>query len=239
MKYILLFILLWTSQFSSAQNVEERETETSLRMGTSLDYKFKEAWKTDLSWESRFNDNISAYDESIAEWGVTYTTPWEIKIQSSFRHYFTPEMLDSYRLNWGVGYGKFIKDLPFEISARLRYQRDNVYKKSERFVEPMWRFKMSFVYEAFRNLSFVLEDELFYEGSSGGGWDRNRMTSGIEWILNDQVEVVWFYRFENELGKVLGDFDHTFGIYLAFTLENIKEIADAKRDRRSGHPYPW
>ncbi len=147
MKYIILFVLLWMSVFSVAQTVEERKTEWSLRTGTSLDYKLNKAWKTDLSWESRFKDDITTYDESIAEWGVSYKTRWDLKLQTSFRHYFTPGEPDTYRLNWGVSYGEFIEDSPFEIAVRLRYQRDNFYKKSEREAEPVWRFKLSFVYE--------------------------------------------------------------------------------------------
>jgi len=240
MKFKILIILLWMGHLSTAQNPEVRKTEWSLRTGTSVDYKFNKKWKTDLNWESRFNDDISAYDESLAQWGVSYRTPWDIRLQSSFRHYFTPDKLDSYRLSWGLKYGEFIEDSPFEISVLLRYQRDNVYKKSEREVEPGWRFKVSFVYEAYKNLSFVLEDEIFYEQKGESEWDKNRITTGIEWVLNDQMELIGFYRFENELGTALADFDHTLGLYLAFKLEKQnKEDEDAKRTRHFGHPYPW
>ncbi len=238
MKYIIPFILLWMSHISTAQNPEVRATEWSLRTGTSVDYKFNKKWKTDLNWESRFNDNISAYDESLIQWGVSYRTRWDIKLQSSFRHYLTPDQLDSYRLSWGMGYGEFIKDSPLKISMLLRYQRDNVYKKTERDVEPGWRLKVSFVYEAFKNLVFVLEDELFYEQQGESEWDKNRVTTGIEWAINEQMELVGFYRFENELSATLADFDHTLGIYLAFKMEQQKE-EDAKRARHFGHPYPW
>ena len=62
MKYLILFILWWMPHLSIAQNGQERETEWSLRTGTSVDYKLNKKWKMDLNWESRFNDNISAYE---------------------------------------------------------------------------------------------------------------------------------------------------------------------------------
>lgn len=239
MKYLALLIFASVSTLAIGQNTEERETDWRLRTGASVDYKFNKDWKTDLNWESRFKDNISSYDESILEYGISYDTPWDIDLQTSFRHYFVPDKPDGYRLNLGAGYDKFIDDSNFEIATRLRWQYDNNYAPEERDPEQQLRLKLSGVYELGSRLVFVLEDEIFYKMGDKDEFSKNRITAGIEFIVSDQLELNAFYRFENDINKSVNDFENTIGIYAAYRIKKKKENDKKSEPTHFGHPYRW
>ena len=237
-KISLAILLTVSCALLRAQDTEVRETDWRLRTGAAVEYALKKNWSTEFNWESRWKDNITAYDKSFAEVGTKYKIPQGVKFHTLYRHYLEPQITDRYRLTLGVNYERFFNNTNLEWAVRIRWQQENDYGAAYDLTQHTFRGKLSLVYELTRNLGLVLEDELFYDFGDNARWDKNRLTSGIEWQAAEGWEFIAFYRFENELSRELGDFDHTIGLYAEYKFK-YKDDDEDDEDKHFGHPYRY
>jgi hypothetical protein len=235
MKIISSLIILLFSITALAQDCGPRDTDWRLRLGGALGYKMLDGWAFDASWETRIENDISQYEESLIDIAASYKYSNGIKIHGIFRHKFIPNDPEEYRVTIGASYGQVIGESNFEWTVRTRLQRDNLY--SINVEEYTIRNKFSLVYELNKKLGFVIEDEIFYDLDNEVNWSRNRITSGIEWEFKTNLEFIAFYRFENDLGTKVADLVHTLGFYLEYTIKQKSE--SQKEPERYGHPYKW
>lgn len=219
-----------------SQNCDPRDVEWGLRLGGTLGYKIDNAWAFDISWESRIENDISEYEESMIDLASSYKFSNGIKLHSIYRHKFIPNNTEEYRVTVGASYAKFIGDTNLEWGIRTRLQRDQTYGAGNE--EYTTRNKLSLVYEINHVLGVVIEDELFYTLSQDAQWDKNRITTGIEWEITSDIEFVAFYRFENELNTKVSDYVHTIGMYLEYNI-NTKDRNSEVIPEHFGHPYRW
>ena len=237
MKLIISTVFILFSFVSNAQDNGPRDVDWTLRLGGTVGYKMIDGWAFDVSWETRIENDISQYEESLIDLTSSYKFDNGIKLHGIYRHNFIPNNPEEYRLTLGASYAQFVGNSNLEWGIRSRLQRDNLYELNAE--EYTLRNKLSLVYELNKRIGLVIEDELFYTLNDNLGWSRNRITSGIEWELISNLEFVAFYRFENDLGTEVADLVHTLGFYLEYTFnQQDKDINDGLPDH-FGHPYRW
>jgi len=235
MRYFIYSLSFCMPMMLIAQEDETRDVEWGFRTGTKLEYEFNDDWSVETSWESRTADGIFNYDKSLFELSTSYELPWDLKVQTIYRHYIEPGEDPQYRYTFGAAYDRYFGDTDLEWTIRARWQRDNFYAQENEETETVWRLKFSLGYELNSNWGVALENELFYEAGDKDEWEKNRITFGVEFEVVEDLEIAAFYRFENELSSDISDFEHTVGLFLGYKIESKKNKERKEDNKRFRH----
>ena len=236
MKLLLTILILFSASKLASQDCGLRDVESALRLGSTVGYNVDDNWTLDLSWESRIENDISQYVESLIDVSANYKFFSGVKLHGIYRHNFNIGSDDVYRLTLGGSYARFFSYTDLEWGIRSRIQRDHFYINSDAVYT--LRNKFSLIYEINQKLGLVIEDEVFRTIGQDAQWSRNRINTGIEWKVTSDIELIAFYRFENDLNTKVADIVHTIGLYMEYVIKS-ETVKALKPVDHFGHPYRW
>ena len=193
--------------------------------GGSIGKKINSRTDIKVKGQLRFNENVtelgSAYVQTDAEYdlgsGFSAGIAYRFEKKRNTNDFYSTR----HRINFNASYK--LKTDKLDVSLRERFQTqytDVNSSKGGRLPENYLRNKLTFDYKLSKRISAYLSGELWYQlnNPSGNDFDNVRYTAGINYELNENNALEFFYLISREFNVKHPACDYVFGILYNFSL---------------------
>ena len=189
----LLLILILLPFITKSQIVNDAK----LWLGISVNKKIND-FEFSLGEEIRFDENFGHIDKIFTEFGVEYKIKKGLFVSLNYRFdrdndYESSNYDLNNRLDFGASYKhKFDK---FDFIVKTKFQTKS--SSPEENNSSYWRNKITFNYKLDNPFTPFASYEFFYQFNNENVINRNRLSIGSKYEINNSNSIKIFYTFEN------------------------------------------
>ena len=214
MNKFFLFLLLITSFISKSQVVSDAKLWTGITVSKSFnDFEFS------FSEELRMNENFTHIDKLFSEIGADYKITKGLNIGANYRFnrdndYESGNYDIKNRFDIGISYKYKYENFQFSLRTKLQTQPA---RKDE--INPTYiRNKFAVKYALNDSFTPFFSYEFFYQFNNEQVINRNRISLGTKYKVNDNNAIKLFYLYENRFNTSKPQHNHIWGITYSIKL---------------------
>jgi hypothetical protein len=232
-------ILLLSSLILSSL-VRAQDKDAMLWTGFSGDMDITKELSVELESQTRFQSNMSQYQQAYGELGVNYKLAKGLKFGATYR-YSRKNAGDFYfnenRLCANLRY-RYKLDMGLSLAARLRYQHsfdrlsmvNNIYPNRKNIMR--LSFKIDYKNKAIKRFLPFIGGELFHalqpQNQYSYGWlDTYRLKAGLTLDLPDRHSVKIYYIFEHEY-RASDNLNHIYCVQYNYSIKPLYKLKKKK-----------
>ena len=195
----------------------QQAVDTQLWTGGTLKLRVSDKLRTHVEEQVRFTDTISTLGATFTELGFQYNLGKHFAIGSDLRYYAMPLGHDRARVAVNL-HNKWRKNsFPLSVHYRMRFQHTT--EPGTGKASSYLRNKLGLGYNLSHIVDPLVEFESYFRFNGKNEFRRNRFTFGLEWRISKRIDLVTYYRIQNEFNKKEPERERIYAVLLAYDLD--------------------
>ena len=216
----VLFLFLIQGLQTKAQGNTETASTFSTWYTTIIKYSINKKNALNYTQQLRFDDGINQIQSLISDLNFDHEIKKNCEVSIGYRI--------SERLNQNSAHRFYaaysIKNKKFQISNRLRFQKEFSFKQS---IDNYWRNKLSIKYRKFKKITPEIWAEVFYninnktisDTRTGFLFDRYRLSIGADYKISKKFGLDFNYIFQNDINVRVPSRGNIYSISLSYKIK--------------------
>jgi hypothetical protein len=216
MRLITVFLIILIPLIS----FDQKPTDIELWSGGSINFKLSKKLSLDVTEQIRFDNNITSYKKSFTDIGLKIKLKNGFGLKPSYRFVARPGFIFEHRFSFDGNYKWSKKGFPFTFGYRMRFQHRIISPKTYLRNKIKVGFKLSKLVDPF------LAYEIFFRFNGKNEFRVSRLTAGFEWRLAKKLDLISFYRVQDDVFVNSPERTHIFGLMLEYKFRPKKKKAN-------------
>lgn len=198
-------------------------TATDNELWTGGTYKLGINKKVRVEFEEqfRFNNNFSSYNNNFTELRLRYKFNKHFAVKGNLRHTIRYKDFNKRRFSIDVYYNWEKKSFPLRFQYRLRLQDSKVFQTGKK--TDYLRNKFSLEYNLTKLVDPFVAYEIYYRFNQKNEFRVSRITMGLNWKLNKQIDLSTYYRYQRDINIKRPQAQHIIGLMFSYAMKLKKK----------------
>lgn len=210
-----LFVIFLLSYSAQVTTDSELWTGGTYKLGITKKVRFE------FEEQFRFNNSISSYKNNFTELRVRYKFNKHIAVKGNIRHVIRYNDFNRRRFSIDAFYNWDKKSFPLRFQYRLRLQDSKEFQTGKK--TDYIRNKFSLEYNLTKLVDPFISYELYYMFNQKNEFRTWRLTTGLNWKLNKQIDLSTYYRYQTEINVKKPQAQHIIGLMLTYSTKIKKK----------------